>query len=285
MKKEGEGEGEDAGEGGEEEAKDAQNVPNLLEDFKVWEQAGVHFGEEELFLLQKSLAKLSIEKDRAISFFGKILCSGSDYYVATAEARADDQGDEQLPPGTEPMGTGVNKQDFWVTNDVFTTWARLPTVSPRDVRESRRIKHIFTGALDAKIYSSPPFSNSEGHLLKAMLARMFISTNLFPARQWKPTEDQEPPYAELEPFEDEVKKPTNLEMCSLGNWEHAVPHVLKNGRCTHNEITDIDDEDKLKEAIAQQRAMDPYNTRLKPITEDQGCHGLPSAWNVRNYGD
>ena len=62
---------------------------------------------------------------------------------------------------------------------------------------------------------------------------------------------------ELEPFEDEVKKPTNMEMCQLGNWEHAVPHILRCGRCVHPEITDIDDEDKLKEAVAQQRAKDP----------------------------
>ena len=125
---------------------------------------------------------MSIEKDRAVGFFGKILGSGKDYYVATAEARADDGDGEQLTPGTEPMGTGVNKQDFWVTNNVFSDWARLPTISPRDIRESRRIKHIFTGDLSAKIYSSPPFSNSEAHLLKAMLSRMHISTALFPAK-------------------------------------------------------------------------------------------------------
>jgi hypothetical protein len=128
------------------------------------------------------LAKLAIEKDRAINFFGKILGSSKDYYVATAEARADEGDGDQIGPGTEPMGTGVNKQDFWVTNDVFSAWKRLPTISPRDIRESRRIKHIFTGNLDAKIYSSPPFSNSEAHLLKAQLARMHISTNLFPAK-------------------------------------------------------------------------------------------------------
>lgn len=50
----GDGEEEDAG--GEEEVPTAPNVSNLLEDFRVMQWAGVHFGEEELFLLQKSLA-------------------------------------------------------------------------------------------------------------------------------------------------------------------------------------------------------------------------------------
>ena len=80
---------------------------------------------------------------------------------------------------------------------------------------------------------------------------MFISTNLCPARQWKPTEDQEPPFLELEPFEEEVQKPTNQFLCDINNWEHFLPHILKNGRTTHMEIQDIEDEDKLKEAVAK----------------------------------
>jgi hypothetical protein len=40
-------------------------------------------------------------------------------------------------------------------------------------------------------------------------------------------------------------------LCELKNWEHFLPHILKNGRCTHMEITDIEDEDKLKEAVAK----------------------------------
>ncbi len=40
---------EDAG--AEEEIPTAQNVSNLLEDFRVFQWAGIHFGEEELFLL------------------------------------------------------------------------------------------------------------------------------------------------------------------------------------------------------------------------------------------
>ena len=34
----------------EEETKVSQNVPNLLADFSVFEQCGIHFGEEEVFL-------------------------------------------------------------------------------------------------------------------------------------------------------------------------------------------------------------------------------------------
>jgi hypothetical protein len=54
-----------------------------------------------------------------------------------------------------------------VTNDVFSDWTELPLISPRDIREARRIKHIFTGKLNSKIYSSPPYSKPEKYLLKA----------------------------------------------------------------------------------------------------------------------
>jgi len=44
----------------------------------------------------------------------------------------------------------------------------LPLVSARDIREARRIKHIFTGDLEAIVVKSPSFSSKfESILLKA----------------------------------------------------------------------------------------------------------------------
>ncbi len=88
-----------------------------------------------------------------------------DYYVAIAAAEADDGGDEG--GDTEPKGTGINKQAFFVTNDVFADWVELPVIKPQHLRESRRIRHLFTGELDAPVHTSPPFFGKERDLLKA----------------------------------------------------------------------------------------------------------------------
>jgi len=93
----------------------------------VFELCGIHFGEEEVFLLQKSLAKLSIKVDKPITLFGKILGSKRDYYVATTNVYGgEDEGGEGADADMEAKGTGVNKQTFWVANDVFSDWTELP---------------------------------------------------------------------------------------------------------------------------------------------------------------
>ncbi len=55
----------------------------------------------------------------------------------------------------EERGKGVNRVDFLVTNNVFNPWVRLPLISSKDIRESRRMKYIFTGNLNHEIDSSP----------------------------------------------------------------------------------------------------------------------------------
>ena len=51
----------------------------------------------------------------------------------------------------EERGKGVNRVDFFVCNDVFDKWVKLPLISAQDIREARRIKHIFSGDLEHEI--------------------------------------------------------------------------------------------------------------------------------------
>lgn len=39
----------------------------------------------------------------------------ADYYIAESPAEA---GEEELPPGVEPKGTGINKWTYWVSTDL-----------------------------------------------------------------------------------------------------------------------------------------------------------------------
>ena len=101
----------------------ATEMPDLLSDAKVWTWAGIGFGEQETYRLQKSLKKFVAAKPyKAIRFFGKILGTEKDYYVIECEGEVeedpeagagdDDQADPD--PKLEPKGTGVNEFTYWV---------------------------------------------------------------------------------------------------------------------------------------------------------------------------
>jgi len=45
---------------------------------------------------------------------------------------------------------------------------------------ARKIKHIFTGDLNATFHSNPSFPGKERHLLRAQLARIFAATAIVP---------------------------------------------------------------------------------------------------------
>lgn len=86
------------------------------------EKCGVGFGEELTYLIFKSLEKLSIKKEiKELRFWGKILGTHNDYYIAESPAD-EDGGDEELAPDVEPKGTGINKNTYWVTTDLNGEW-------------------------------------------------------------------------------------------------------------------------------------------------------------------
>lgn len=104
-------------------------MPNLLEESKLFEWAGVYLGKDDTYLLYKSLIKLGIAKAvKSIRFWGKITCSKKDYFVAEGQVEAGEE--PELPANWEPKGTGVNKNTYWVTNDLLGEWTELPVVSP-----------------------------------------------------------------------------------------------------------------------------------------------------------
>jgi len=103
--------------------------------------------------------------------------------------------------------------EFFVCNDVFEEWTKLPLISARDIREARRIKHIFTGDLETIVVKSPSFSSKfESILLKAQLVRIFYCTKIEPSGKYKisPDADEESyknNWFELEEVEEELYKP------------------------------------------------------------------------------
>ncbi|PAA62588.1 hypothetical protein BOX15_Mlig011913g2, partial [Macrostomum lignano] len=166
-------------------------LPNLLQLAFFFEQGGVGIDKDEIYRIWLSLKKLVDEKPiEKLRFWGKVLGTEQNYYVAEVEFREgegeeeaeeeaeperddkdDEEGEEEeteddtpkpnfkpAPPvPKEEPGTGANKYAYFVCNEPGKAWIRLPNATPAQIHVARRIKKFFTGRLDAPIVTYPPF--------------------------------------------------------------------------------------------------------------------------------
>ena len=103
----------------------ATQVQDMMAESRIFAWAGIGFGEQETYRLQKSIKKLAAAKPHsAIRFFGKIYGTEKDYYVVECkgevaadedEAPVDGGEDAEPDPLLEPAGTGVNELTYYVT--------------------------------------------------------------------------------------------------------------------------------------------------------------------------
>lgn len=107
-------------------------VADLMALSKQWQWAGVGFGEQETYRLQKSLKKLAGKVGAtSLRFFGKITGTEADYYIAEAEVEAEEEGEaEEKEADFEAPGMGVNKFKYFVAKDSLSDWVKLPDLSP-----------------------------------------------------------------------------------------------------------------------------------------------------------
>lgn len=97
--------------------------------------------------------------------------------------------------------------------------------------------------------------------------------------------------AEPEEGEENVKIPTTEDMTKYSNWCHFQPNILLNCATVHGEVAENpDDPDQdLELAKKMQEAADPYELRLKPLSEDKQvrCSEMMSqdAWSIKLNGD
>lgn len=61
-------------------------------------------------------------------FWGKILCSGKDYYVC--EAITNSQFADKQPANCEVKGEGANTYTYFVSQDILDEWFELPLITP-----------------------------------------------------------------------------------------------------------------------------------------------------------
>jgi radial spoke head protein 4A len=112
---------------------------------------------------------------------------------------------------------------------VGSEWTELPLVTPQQLRSSRLIKYVFSGDLNKKVVSSPPFDGQEKHLLKAQLVRITHNCEIVPKGLYAPLEEN----PDEVDFAEEFKMPDFAEQANLENWVHFNPYILKQGRATY----------------------------------------------------
>jgi radial spoke head protein 4A len=111
-------------------------IPDLKSDMKVYEWAGISFGEYDVMLLQKNLQKHAAASGASqMRLWGKINGTVKDYFIA--ESVLDVVEGEETIEGQEPRGSGINKFVYWVTNSPMGEWTQLPDLSPADIIKAR----------------------------------------------------------------------------------------------------------------------------------------------------
>ena len=217
----------------------------------------------------------------SIRFGGKIFGTGSDYWIAYGRLSTseEDSKDKTL----EPRGTGVNETVFWVTDNLLNDWVQLPDCRPQDLITARKIKHLFTGNLNADVESNPSFVGKERHLLRAQLARIFHATAIVPAGMF--AEDEETKEVKLS---DEFTFPKTEELKDTEKWSNVHQQILFAGRVAHLEPTEFGEEG-LEGAIEKLNTDDPQVERFRPINAHTpisgiGENALPS-WVSKVVGD
>ena len=147
------------------------NMPDLVKEAKVWEAAGVSFGEYEMMVLIKSIKKLALTSGASqLRVWGKIRGTKKDYYIVEGQLAAGEEaegGGAAEVEGMEPRGSGINKNVYWVTNSPLSDWTMLPDLKPMDIKNARSIKYMFCGEIESKIYTNPFFFETEKTYLRA----------------------------------------------------------------------------------------------------------------------
>jgi hypothetical protein len=257
----GEGEGEAAG------PTSVSFIPDYIDVFNKLSFSGVGLSTKELLLINNSLKNLALTLPNGnVTFFGKIFCSEKDYYVAEA-TEVDPPADAKYEADMEKRKEdGINRNTFYVTNNLYDKWVDLPDVSPRQLKQSQIIRYIFTGNLNRKIYTNPTFDGEERHLLRCQLARIYHGAKLVPSINHYIVEDKENVFKQLTPNQEKVKRFTNETLTSTLYWIHYPPKILKCCRVSHPEPPAEGDPEQYK---IKMNSIDPYGDRISPCENDK----------------
>lgn len=181
---------------------------------KLFQWAGIDFGEYNSLCLQKSLQKLAQTADaQNMRLWGKIRGTQRDYYIAEGTSNQGIVDSEGQNIEIEPRGSeGINKFCYWASNSPVGPWTTLPDLSVEEFKVSKGVKVNFTGDLERNIVTNPFYFKKERHLLRSAIARITFSTTLVPKGVYRTVEDNANEIEENTPEEGPIPVPPTIEM-------------------------------------------------------------------------
>jgi radial spoke head protein 4A len=266
-------------------------VPDFCEDAEVLQWAGVGFGEMESYKIKCALRNLAFKQQEngytRIRLWGKVLGSDADYYVAEAFKEGDMGEADEENPDAEPSGVGANKYTYLVTNDLASQeWTKLPNTKPKEVVAARRIKKLMTGKTTAKVVTHPPFPGTEDVLLRAQIARISSDVTLmFRDKLKREGTFGEEDAGEPAPNEEFVMPSSSSQLSAMQGWQHSEPHILQNGRTTHRDPPEADEDNpdnpdnKVRKRMLAEQESDPVRDPIRQLDGDR------LDWVFKQYGD
>ncbi|KAK7112532.1 radial spoke head protein 6 homolog A-like [Littorina saxatilis] len=296
-------------------------LPNLMRQAHLFSQAS--FGLPTEFYVRATLALRELARVYpfiSLRLWGVMHGLHSDYTIAEGEMRegdyetdfSDDEEEEEdkdeglfdeisedikpvyKPPRKIPgeqAGVGLNRKVYFVCNHPGSPWEKLPHVTPAQIQASRQIQKYFTGNLDHKMTTFPPFPGTERNYLRAQIARISAATHVSPIGVFKFDEEMEDEeeaegardtcVVDLE-FEGVSMK--DLSDPSLMSWVHHSPYILPQGRTVwYNPVQMTEGEEGEAESVEEER-NEPDEPEpqvgpplLTPLAEDADTGSQP-AW-------
>eukprot|EP01059_Diplonema_ambulator_P019957 TRINITY_DN3363_c0_g2_i2.p1 TRINITY_DN3363_c0_g2~~TRINITY_DN3363_c0_g2_i2.p1 ORF type:complete len:580 (+),score=197.59 TRINITY_DN3363_c0_g2_i2:265-2004(+) len=267
----------------EEAPEDKGELADIVSEQQVFNALGMGLNESEAYRIMVSLKRLLDKQPlKSVRFFGKILATKCNYYIAETEVDPDrepeqedadageageEEGQEKGPetilevlhvnkgakqprvPAEAANQLGANRYRYWVTTDLCN-WTRLPDVKPEHIQAARLIKKLFTGDLTAPVQCHPPFPGSEQEYLRAQIARISHACKISPKGMF------EAPAEEEEEEEDAPPKTTH----KRAPYEQ-VPEITP---ASAEELPDQEDEAWAKETFAMWGRGYPNDALLVP---------------------
>lgn len=283
-----------------------------------------------IFLALKQL--IFTQQLGTIRFWGKIFGLEKNYIIAEGEFRegegeeeeneeeeeeaqeeepskddlTDNENDEPLEDANIPKSTwkpppevpkeefrsGVNKKVYFVCNEVGEEWTKLPQLTPKEINAARSITKFFTGRLDAKVETYPPFEGTEANFLRAQIARISAGTQVSPAGYYafddedEDEEDEEgrTSYMINQDFEGVSLK--ELSDPGMIAWVHHTQHILPQGRCSWFDINQKPEDDFDVESFDDDEDLDNEDKPetgpplLSSTVDDEAIGADMPAWSV-----
>mmetsp|Transcript_22579 Transcript_22579/g.22410 ORF Transcript_22579/g.22410 Transcript_22579/m.22410 type:complete len:264 (+) Transcript_22579:392-1183(+) len=246
---------------------------------KMFEWAGISFGQSESFRIYKAMKRLAkVSGATQLRFWGKYLGRQRDYFVI--EGKLPYSEESKAANGAEDRGKGVNTCVYWVTDNLLGDWIQLPDSEPQYIIAARNIKYIVTGNLNADLNTNPAFPGKERHFLRAQIARISHTTSIVPKDYMQPHEENDREVV----LNEEFSAPSATDLNSTENWVHQFQNILLAGRAEHTPPNV--GEDELEEAMGELENKDPFIERLKPVNEDLKVYkDIEGAWSTRLVGN